>query len=96
VVSRDWSDLGRSAWRSDLGEKVNVGLVVLAPLAREVVFVIDRFYWANRLTGPTVHALIRMDVKHAVALINAVHGAFVYTRFVFDIDTRQGNYVGHL
>jgi hypothetical protein len=96
VVSRNRSDFGGTARGTNLGEKVNVRLVVLTPLARQVIFVIDRFYGANRLTGATVHTLIRVDVKHAVALIYTVHRAFVDAGFVLYIDARKGDYVCHL
>ncbi|MEY4990639.1 MAG: hypothetical protein RIS08_865, partial [Actinomycetota bacterium] len=40
--------------------------------------------------------LIRVDVKHAVALIDTVHRAFVDAGFVLYIDARKGDYVCHL
>jgi hypothetical protein len=95
VISRYRSDFGRSTWRSNLGEKVNVGLVVLAPLTGKVVFVIDGLNWANRLTCTAVHTLIRVDIEHAIALINTIDRAFVDTSFVFDIYTWKRNYVSH-
>jgi hypothetical protein len=95
VVPRNWANFGRSAWGSNFRKEVNVSLVVLAPLARKIIFVVDRFYWANWLTGAAVHAFIRVNVKHAVALIYAVDRAFINARFVFDVHTRKGDYVSH-
>jgi hypothetical protein len=96
VVSRNWTYLGSSPGGSDLREKVDVRLVVFAPLTRKVVLVIDSLNWANRLTGTTVHALIRVDVKHSVTLIDAVNRALVNTCLVFNIYTRKSDYVCHL
>jgi hypothetical protein len=96
VVSRNSTNLGSTTWGTNLGEKVNVRLVVLTPLAGKVVFVIDRFYRANWLARTAVNALIRVDVKHAVALIDTVHRAFVNAGFVLYIDARKGDYVCHL
>jgi hypothetical protein len=87
VISRDWANFGSSSWRPNLREEVNVCLVVLAPLTRKIVFVIDRLNWANRLTGSAVHTLIRVDVEHAVALIDTVDGTLINASFVFDVYT---------
>jgi hypothetical protein len=95
VVSRNGSYFGSTAWGTNLGEKVNVRLVVLAPLTRQVVFVVDRLYGTNWLASTAVNALIRVDVKHAVTLINAVDGTFVDAGFVLYIDARKGDYVSH-
>jgi hypothetical protein len=95
VIPRDWSNFGSSSWRSNLTEEVNICLVVLAPLTRKIVFVIDRLNWANRLARTAVHTLIRVDIKHAVALVDAVNWALIDTGFVFDVYTRKGNYICH-
>jgi hypothetical protein len=87
VISRNRSDFGRSTWGSDLGEKVNVGLVVLAPLTGKVVFVIDGLNGTNWLTCSAVHTLIRVDVKHAVTLVYTVDGTLINASFVFDVYT---------
>ena len=43
---------------------------------------------AHRLARSAVHALIRVDVEHAVTFIDAVNRTLSYTSFVFDINTR--------
>jgi hypothetical protein len=96
VISRDWSNFGSPSWRSNLREEVHVCLVVLAPLTGKIVFVIDRLYWANWLTSTTVNTLVRVDVKHAVALIDAVDWALIDTCLVFNVYTGKRNYVCHL
>jgi hypothetical protein len=88
VVSRDRSDFGSTARGTNLREEVNVRFVVLAPLARQVILVVDGFHWTNGLASTAVNTLIRVDVKHAVALINAVDRALVDTCLVLDIHTR--------
>jgi hypothetical protein len=96
VIAWNWADLGSASRGSNLGEKVNVGLVVLAPLTRKIVFVVDGLNGANRLTCTAVHTLIRVDVEHAVALVYTVDRALVYAGFVFDVHTRKGNYIRHV
>jgi hypothetical protein len=88
VISWDWSNFRSSTWRSNLREEVNIRLVVLAPLTGKIVFIIDSLNRANRLARTAVHTLIRVDVKHAVALVDAVNWALIDTCFVLDIDTR--------
>jgi len=87
VIAWNWADLGSSSRGSNLREEVNVRLVVFTPLARKIVFVIDSLNWANRLARSAVHTLIRVDVKHSAALIDAVDRALIDTGFVLDIDT---------
>jgi hypothetical protein len=96
VISRDWSNLGSSSWRSNLREEVHVCLVVFTPLARKIVFVIDGLHWADWLTCTAVHALIRVDVKHAIALVNTVNWTFVDASLVLDIYTWQRNNIRQL
>jgi uncharacterized membrane protein YGL010W len=95
VISWNWADLGSASRGSNLGEEVDVCLVVLAPLARKIVFVVDSLNRANWLTSTTVHALIRVDVKHAIALINAVNRALINTSLVLDVHAWKGDYIGH-
>jgi hypothetical protein len=96
VISRDWANFGSSSWGSNLGEEVNVCLVVLAPLARKIVLVIDRLNWANWFARTAIHTLIRVDVKHAVTLVNTIDWTFVDASFVLDIYTWQRDYIGHV
>ena len=95
MISRDWANFGSSPWRSNLREEVNVCLVVLTPLTRKIIFVIDSLYRANRLASTAVHTLIRVDVKHAVTLIDAVDWALIDTCLVFHIHTGKRDYVSH-
>jgi hypothetical protein len=36
-----------------------------------------------------------LDIKHAITLIDTVNWALFDARFVFNINTRLSNYVGH-
>ena len=95
VIVVDHSYLGGTPWRTDLDKELDVSGVVLGPLFGEVVFVVDGFNGADGLTRSTIDALIRVDIEHPVAFINAVHRTFVNAGAVFDINTRKGNYIGH-
>jgi hypothetical protein len=95
VVARNFANFGSPTGRANFVEELNVGLVVVGPLAWKVVFVVDGFYWANRLASATVHALIRVDVKHAVALVNAVDRAFFNASLVLHIYARKCDYISH-
>jgi len=91
----DDADLRCSAGRANLVEELHVGRVVLGPLLRYVIFVIDRLDRAYRLARTAVDTFVGVDVEHAVTLVNAVDGTFVDARSVFDIHTREGDDVGH-
>jgi hypothetical protein len=95
VVARNFANLGSATRRANFVEELNVGLVVVGPLAWKVVFVVNGFYWANWLASATVDALIRVDVKHAVALVNAVDRALFDAGLVLHIYTRKCDYVSH-
>src|SRR5262249_39159912 len=74
------ADLGGAAGRTQVLEELVVGGDVVLPLRRDVVLVEDRLHRADRLTGPTVDALVRVDVEHAVALVDAVDRALLDAR----------------
>jgi hypothetical protein len=44
-------------------------------LSWDIIFIVDSFHWADRLTCTTIHALIWLDIKHARAFINAINRA---------------------
>ncbi len=96
VIPSDGTDLGCSARRADFLEKVHIDGVVIAPLLWNIVLVVDGLYWADWLAGSAINTLIRVDVEHAVTLINAVNRALIDAGLVLNIDTRKGNYVSHL
>ena len=80
VVDVEGTDLARAAGRAEvgrLGEEVDVRAVVVLPLRGGVVLVVDRLHRADRLAGTTVHALVRLDVERALALVDAVDRALV-------------------
>jgi hypothetical protein len=67
----------------------------LVPLLGHIVFVVDRFDRADRLTGPTVDALIGMDVQHPGTLVDAVDRAFLDACLVLDVDAGFSDRVRH-
>src|SRR5690606_34175751 len=95
VVLLDDAHLRRAAGRSELVEELDVGVVVLRPLVGGVVLVEDRLDRADRLAGAAVHALVRLDVEHPAALVDAVDGALVDAGAVLHVDAGQGDHVGH-
>jgi hypothetical protein len=85
VVTGDFANLGSSARGTNSDEKLDIGLVIVCPLRRYVILVVDSLDWANWLTGTAVDALIRVNVKHAVALIDAVDRALFDAGLVFHV-----------
>ena len=81
--------------RAKVVEELDVRLVVLLPLLGHVVLVEDRLDRADRLARPAVHALVRVDVEHPLALVDAVDRALVDAGTVEHVHARQGDDVGH-
>jgi hypothetical protein len=52
-------------------------------LLRDVILVVNSLYRANWFASATIHTLIWMNVKHPVALVDAVHGALFNAGLVF-------------
>jgi hypothetical protein len=48
-------------------------------LSRNIIFVIDSLDWADWLTSATIHALVRLDVHHPIAFIDAINRTFFDT-----------------
>src|SRR5690606_29382975 len=95
VIVVDDADLRGAPGRTDLAEEVDVRRVVVRPLLRQIVLVEDRLDGADRFARAAVHAFIRVDVEHAVALVDAVDRALVDAGPVLDIDAGLGDHVGH-
>src|SRR5215469_6245297 len=95
VVLADLACLRGAAGRAKVLEEVDVDLVVVLPLLRHVVLVVDGLYRADRLAGSAVHTLVRVDVKHPLALVDAVHRALFDARLVKDIDAWLRDDIGH-
>ena len=93
VIACYWTDLGSTTRRTNLIEEVDVDLVVVAPLPWKVILVVDGFDWTDWLASTAIHTLVRVNVEHTVALIDAVNWTFVDASFVLDVNARKGNYV---
>src|SRR5690606_37293450 len=65
------------------------------PLLGQVVLVVDRLDRADRLAGAAVDALVRVDVQHPRALVDAVDRALLHAGPVQHVDARLGDHVGH-
>src|SRR6266511_828934 len=98
-VAQHSADVGRPARGAErllaLGEEGRVGGGELLPLRRHVVVVEDRFDRADGLAGAAVHALVGVDVEHAVALINAVDRTLLDAGPVLDVNAWLADDVGH-
>jgi hypothetical protein len=77
----------------------------MLPLVRSSRLLKDRFDWADRLTSPTVDALLRIDIELlflfklfglVLGRMNAIHRTHIYTSGILYVDARLGNNVGHL
>src|SRR5699024_5514491 len=68
VVLVDHAHLRGAAGRPEIVEELDVGPVVLGPLVRGVVLVVDRLDGADGFAGAAVHAFVGLDVEHPVAL----------------------------
>jgi hypothetical protein len=95
VVGSGGPEAGGPTRGADLVEELHVGLVVVGPLVREVVLVVDRLDGADRFAGAAVDAFVRVDVEGAIAFVDAVDGALVDARLVLHVHTRLGDDVGH-
>lgn len=95
MVLVDDSNFCGTSRGAEIIEELYVCPIVVRPLFRKVVFIVDGFHRANRLAGATVDTLIRVDIEHPIALINAVNRALIYTGPIFNVDAGKSNYIGH-
>jgi hypothetical protein len=89
------TDLCSSTWGAKFYEKLGINFWILFPFAWNVILVIDSFHWTDRLARTAIDALIRLDVEHAVAFIDAINWALFDAGLIFHIDTRLGNHICH-
>src|SRR5512132_3842783 len=99
-VARLGADLGEPAGRAErlvpFGEEGGVGGGEDLPLGRHVIVVEDGLHRTDRLAGAAVHALLGVDVEHAVALVDAVDRTLFDAGLVLDVDAGLGDDIGHL
>jgi hypothetical protein len=95
VILVDDAHLGGTTRGPHLHKELHVGGVILRPLLWQIILVIDGLHWTYRFTRTTVHTFVRMDIEHSVALIDAIHRAFVNATAVFEIYAGQSDDVGH-
>src|SRR5699024_5959535 len=57
---------------------------------------VDRLDRAHRLAGAAVDALVGVDVEHALALVDAVHGTLLDAGQVLEVHTGLRDHVRHV
>ena len=95
MILSDWPNLTCSPRRAEFIEELSIDLFKLAPLLRNIIFVIDGLNRADWLAGATVHTLIGLDVEHPITFIDAVDGTLLDTGLVLDVDTRKRDHICH-
>jgi hypothetical protein len=95
VISIGLANFAGTARGTNFNEEFSIDFAKLLPLRRDIIFVVDSFNWANWFASATVNALIRLDIKHTRAFVDAINRAFFDARLIFNIDTRFGNNVRH-
>jgi hypothetical protein len=80
---------------TQFSEELGVRGRVVLPFLRNIIFIEDGFYRAHWFAGSAIHTLVRLDIEHAIALVDAIDGALFDTSPVLEINTRQGDDVGH-
>src|SRR3954452_12339405 len=73
----DLAHLGRASGRAQVVEEVHIRVVVLLPLLRRVVLVVDGLHRAAQPVRTAVDALVGVDVEHPLAFVDAVARTFV-------------------
>src|SRR6266513_6102448 len=77
---------------------VTVGVVDLdevVPLIRQRILGENRLDRAFRFACPAIYALLRINDQDPLELVDAVDGADIDAREVFDVDAGLGDYVCH-
>jgi hypothetical protein len=95
VIAWNRTNFSCSSRRSDGAKILNISFVIVSPLSRKIVLVIDSLNWAYWLTSTTINTLVGVDIEHAVTLVNAVNRTFGNTGLVFDIYAWQSYYISH-
>jgi len=96
VVLAGVADLRSAARGAKIVKEFDVGLVVVSPLFRSVILIVDGLNRAYGFASTTVNAFIRVDVEGTLTFVNAVNRAFFDTCLVLDIYTRLRDYVRHV
>jgi hypothetical protein len=95
VICSCWTDLACTAWRTDFNEKLCICLAEIFPLTWNIILVINSFDRTHWLARTTIDALIRLDIQHSSAFVNAIHRAFFDAGLVLHIDARFSDHIGH-
>jgi hypothetical protein len=87
--------VARASRRPDVFEELRVERLKDLALLRKFIVIVDRGVRAHSLAGTAVDALIRMDVEHPLALIDAVDRAFLDATAVLHINAVLCDHIGH-
>src|SRR5262245_12283722 len=87
--------LGRGLDSRIVLEELLIQLDEVLPLIGRLVLSEDRLDRAHRLASAAVDALVRMDVEHRVAFVDAVHRTHLDAGLVLNVDARLGDDVRH-
>jgi predicted membrane GTPase involved in stress response len=87
----------RSAARgSQLVKELGVDVKELLLVAGQVILVVDSLDGAHGLTGTAINALLRVNIKATLTLVNAVDRALLDASTILDVHAGQTDDVGHV
>ena len=76
-------------------EKVGIDFSKSLRMGRQIILIPNGFDRADGHANRAIYALIRVDIKHPTAFINAIDRANIGADAVFDVDACLGDDVGH-
>ena len=62
---------------------------------RQILTDVNSVERTDRLAEPAIDELIRLDIHHPAALVDALDGARLLAGAVLDVDASRGDHVGH-
>jgi hypothetical protein len=84
-----------ATWGAKFIKEFGVNFLKFIPLGWDIVLVINRFDGADWFASATVHTLIGLDIKHPIALVNAIDWALFNTGLIFHIHTWKRDHICH-
>jgi hypothetical protein len=96
MIRPDGACVHGPAGRAELLKDLSVHYLEDLVVRCKVAVVSDRFDGAHRLTGTTINTFVRVDVKHPIALVNAIDRAIVDARLVLNIHAGWTDHIAHL
>jgi predicted membrane GTPase involved in stress response len=81
---------------SQLVKELGVDVKELLLVAGQVILVVDSLDGAHGLTGTAINALLRVNIKATLTLVNAVDRALFDASTILDVHAGQTDDVGHV